>query len=193
MSQLFTAPVGSHSNVAQTVFSEAQVAVSQAFRLVIVQTMSSSGSTSTSRGPAPAAVSGGHVKINGERVTPGSRVKAGDRIELVRDRLAYSLEVLEIPPYESSNHAGTNRAVDRSSASPCWLRNMHRYDFDHRSQTRGRTVRHPRFAAARSRPKSRKEHRLRRPATTWRGPRAIIAPAQGAGARPLRGGSAWRR
>jgi len=44
-----------------------------------------------------AAVSGGHVKINGERATPGSRVKCGDKIELVRDRLPFSLEVLEIP------------------------------------------------------------------------------------------------
>ena len=44
-----------------------------------------------------AAVSGGHVKINGERATPGVRVKSGDKIDLVRDRLPYSLEVLEIP------------------------------------------------------------------------------------------------
>jgi len=43
------------------------------------------------------AVSGGHVKVNGERVTPGSRVKCGDRIDLVRDRLPYSLDVLSIP------------------------------------------------------------------------------------------------
>jgi len=44
-----------------------------------------------------AAVSGGHVKINGERAAPGYRVKCGDHIELVRDRLPFSLEVLEIP------------------------------------------------------------------------------------------------
>jgi len=44
-----------------------------------------------------AAVSGGHVKINGERATPGGRVKCGDRIDLVRDRLPFSLEVVEIP------------------------------------------------------------------------------------------------
>jgi ribosome-associated heat shock protein Hsp15 len=44
-----------------------------------------------------AAVSGGHVKVNGERATPGSRVKCGDKIELVRDRLPYSLEVLDVP------------------------------------------------------------------------------------------------
>jgi ribosome-associated heat shock protein Hsp15 len=44
-----------------------------------------------------AAVSGGHVKINGERATPGGRIKCGDKVELVRDRLPYSLEVLQIP------------------------------------------------------------------------------------------------
>jgi len=49
------------------------------------------------RGLATAAVSGGHVKLNGERATPGSRVKCGDRIDLVRERLAYSLTVTDIP------------------------------------------------------------------------------------------------
>ena len=46
---------------------------------------------------ASAAVTGGHVKINGERTTPGSRVKRGDRIDLLRERLPYLLEVVEIP------------------------------------------------------------------------------------------------
>jgi len=49
------------------------------------------------RSRATAAVTGGHVKLNEERATPGSRVKPGDRIDLVRERLLYSLEVLEIP------------------------------------------------------------------------------------------------
>jgi ribosome-associated heat shock protein Hsp15 len=44
-----------------------------------------------------AAVTGGHVKLNGERATPGSKVKPGDRIELVKERLPYSLSVIEIP------------------------------------------------------------------------------------------------
>jgi len=46
---------------------------------------------------ATAAVTGGHVRINGERTTPGTRVKCGDRIELVRDRLPYLLDVTAIP------------------------------------------------------------------------------------------------
>jgi len=49
------------------------------------------------RSRATAAVSGGHVKLNEERATPGSRVKAGDRIDLVRERLNYSFEVTAIP------------------------------------------------------------------------------------------------
>lgn len=46
---------------------------------------------------ATAAVTGGHVKLNGERTTPGSRVKRGDRVDLIRERLPYSLEVIEVP------------------------------------------------------------------------------------------------
>ncbi len=46
---------------------------------------------------ATAAATGGHVKLNGERTTPGTRVKRGDRVDLIRERLPYSLEVIEIP------------------------------------------------------------------------------------------------
>ena len=49
------------------------------------------------RGRATTAVAGGHVRINGERASPGSRVKCGDRIDLVRERLPYSLTVAAIP------------------------------------------------------------------------------------------------
>jgi len=49
------------------------------------------------RGLATAAVTAGHVKQNGERATPGSRVKCGDKIDLVRDRLLFSLAVVDIP------------------------------------------------------------------------------------------------
>lgn len=49
------------------------------------------------RSRATAAVAGGHVKINDERATPGSRVKPGDKIDLLRERLLYSLEVCAIP------------------------------------------------------------------------------------------------
>ena len=49
------------------------------------------------RSQATAAVSGGHVRLNGERTTPGARVKPNDRINLVRDRLSYALTVVAIP------------------------------------------------------------------------------------------------
>ena len=49
------------------------------------------------RSKATAAVTGGHVRLNGERTSPGVRVKPGDRIDLVRDRLDYALEVVDIP------------------------------------------------------------------------------------------------
>ena len=49
------------------------------------------------RSKATAAVTGGHVRLNGERAAPGARVSIGDRIDLVRDRLPFTLEVLAIP------------------------------------------------------------------------------------------------
>lgn len=49
------------------------------------------------RSKATAAVTGGHVRINGERAAPGARVQVGDHIELVRDRLPYALDVTAIP------------------------------------------------------------------------------------------------
>jgi ribosome-associated heat shock protein Hsp15 len=49
------------------------------------------------RSKASSAVTGGHVRLNGERAAPGKLVKVGDRIDLVRERLDYSLEVVKIP------------------------------------------------------------------------------------------------
>jgi len=46
---------------------------------------------------AAKAVAGGHVRINGERARPGQRVSRGDRVDLVRDRLPYALEVRALP------------------------------------------------------------------------------------------------
>jgi len=43
------------------------------------------------------AVAGGHVKINGLRATAGMRVAPGDRIDVTRERLPYSLVVQAIP------------------------------------------------------------------------------------------------
>ena len=49
------------------------------------------------RARATDAVAGGHVRINDERATPGSRVKPGDRVELIRERLRFEFEVVAIP------------------------------------------------------------------------------------------------
>ena len=49
------------------------------------------------RGLAAAAVSGGHVRLNGEKARPGSRVHQGDVIELVRDKLPYKLTAGPLP------------------------------------------------------------------------------------------------
>lgn len=49
------------------------------------------------RGLAADAVAGGHVRINGERAKPGSKVKSGDVIELVRGQLPFKLEAASVP------------------------------------------------------------------------------------------------
>lgn len=49
------------------------------------------------RGMASAAVSGGHVKLNGERAKPGSRVRQGDVIEFVRGQMPFRLEAGPLP------------------------------------------------------------------------------------------------
>ena len=49
------------------------------------------------RSKATAAVDGGHVRLNGERAAPGKRVKSGDHIDLIRERLPFAMEVIAIP------------------------------------------------------------------------------------------------
>ena len=43
------------------------------------------------------AVTGGHVKVNGERAKPGSKIREGDVIELVRGQLPFRLEAGPLP------------------------------------------------------------------------------------------------
>jgi ribosome-associated heat shock protein Hsp15 len=50
-----------------------------------------------SRGLAQAAVEGGHVQVNGERVKPARVVRVGDRLRITRDRERYEVEVTGIP------------------------------------------------------------------------------------------------
>jgi ribosome-associated heat shock protein Hsp15 len=49
------------------------------------------------RGLASAAVTGGHVRVNGERAKPGSKIREGDIIELVRGQLPFRLEAGPLP------------------------------------------------------------------------------------------------
>jgi ribosome-associated heat shock protein Hsp15 len=49
------------------------------------------------RGLASAAVTGGHVRVNGERAKPGSKIREGDVIELVRGQLPFRLEAGPMP------------------------------------------------------------------------------------------------
>ncbi len=49
------------------------------------------------RGLASDAVTGGHVKVKGERAKPGSKIKEGDVIELVRGQLPFRLEAGPLP------------------------------------------------------------------------------------------------
>ncbi len=49
------------------------------------------------RGLAARAVNGGHIKLNGERARPGSKVREGDVIEIVRGQLLYRLRAGRLP------------------------------------------------------------------------------------------------
>jgi len=46
---------------------------------------------------ASKSVTGGHVKLNGQRAAPGARVRIGDAIDLVRHRIPYHVTVTGIP------------------------------------------------------------------------------------------------
>jgi len=49
------------------------------------------------RTAASAAVTGGHVRVNGERARASVSVRVGDRIRLVRQQLIYELTVVNLP------------------------------------------------------------------------------------------------
>ncbi len=80
------------------------------------------------RSKATAAVTGGHVRLNGERAAPGNRVQVGDRIDLVRERLDYALTVTGIPerrgpaPEARRCYAEDEATVTRREATTAALR-----------------------------------------------------------------------
>jgi ribosome-associated heat shock protein Hsp15 len=50
-----------------------------------------------SRGLAQAAVEGGHVQLNGDRVKAARQVRVGDRLRITRERERFEVEVTGIP------------------------------------------------------------------------------------------------
>jgi len=63
------------------------------------------------RGLATAAVSGGHIRVNGERAKPGSKISTGDIIEIVREQLPFRVEAAGLP----------SRRGPASEARGCYL------------------------------------------------------------------------
>ena len=50
-----------------------------------------------SRSVAQAAVEGGHVQVNGERVKASRQVRVGDRLRITRERERFEVDVAGIP------------------------------------------------------------------------------------------------
>jgi len=50
-----------------------------------------------SRGLAQAAVEGGHVQVNGDRVKASRQLRVGDRLRITRDRERFEVEVTGLP------------------------------------------------------------------------------------------------
>lgn len=67
-----------------------------------------------SRSLAAQSVAAGHVRVNGERIKPGHRIRPGDVVDVLKDRLPYSLEVIALPGRRAS--ADDARACYRESA-----------------------------------------------------------------------------
>jgi ribosome-associated heat shock protein Hsp15 len=50
-----------------------------------------------SRSIAQAAVEGGHVQVNGERIKASRQLRVGDRLRITRERARFEVEVAGIP------------------------------------------------------------------------------------------------
>lgn len=76
-----------------------------------------------SRSLASAAVTGGHVKVNGQRARPGSRVRPGDTVQIKRYQQRCDVEVLSLParrgsaPEAAENYAETGESRLRREAA----------------------------------------------------------------------------
>lgn len=56
-------------------------------------------------------VTGGHVKVEGERARSGHKVKAGDRLEILRDRERFVVQIVRLP----------NRRGPAAEARACYV------------------------------------------------------------------------
>ena len=100
------------------------------------------------RSLATAAVRGGRVKLNGERVKPGVRVNIGDRIDVQKERLQYRVVVRACPDRRGSAKVAATcytedqESVEQRESTQAALR----ADRLLRPMTRGRPDKHTRRA-----------------------------------------------
>ena len=96
------------------------------------------------RSLATAAVHGGHVKVNGERVRPGYRISPGNVISMVRDQLPYLLTVRMIPLRRgpASEAVQCYEESENSVESRLAIRNAIRRDRSQMPRTAGRPDKH---------------------------------------------------
>jgi ribosome-associated heat shock protein Hsp15 len=80
------------------------------------------------RSLAQAAVEGGHVQVNGERVKASRQVKIGDRLHVVRERERFEIDVLAMPTRRgpAAEARGHYRETAESAAAREHLRELNR-------------------------------------------------------------------
>jgi ribosome-associated heat shock protein Hsp15 len=80
------------------------------------------------RSLAQAAVEGGHVQVNGERVKASRPVKVGDRLHVVRERERFEIDVLAMPARRgpATEARGHYRETVESEAARAHLRELNR-------------------------------------------------------------------
>lgn len=80
------------------------------------------------RGVAQAAVEGGHVQVNGDRVKASRQVKAGDRLTITRGQERYEVDVLSLPQRRgpADEARGHYRETPESEAARAHVRELNR-------------------------------------------------------------------
>jgi ribosome-associated heat shock protein Hsp15 len=80
------------------------------------------------RGLAQAAVEGGHVQIDGERIKASRQVKPGDRLSIVRSQERFVVEIVSIPTRRGPaiEARGHYRETAESEAARAHVRELNR-------------------------------------------------------------------